>query len=164
MKRLLILLLCLFLFAGCKTSTDNAYQNASFSVVLPENFRPVQNTSVLCFAPYGDPLLSSSVTFYATELNWYFDDFTTEEYAEALTSLCGYDSLSVRDIAACRVDGYDAKRIACSVQIDQGTHDLVIYAINADRCYFMILLNREGDNYIDKFDTMMNSFHLKGKQ
>lgn len=164
MKRLLVLLLCLFLFVGCKTSNNEAYQNASFSVVLPDNFRPVENTSVVCFAPYGDPLLSSSVTFYATELNWYFDSFTVEEYADALSSLCGYDSLSVEDIAVCRTDGHDARRIACRVQIDQGTHDLIIYAINADRCYFMILLNREGDSYIGDFDAMMNSFHLKGKQ
>ena len=164
MKRFLILLLCLFLLSGCKAETDSAYQNASFSVVLPDNFRPAENTSVVCFAPYGDPLLSSSITFYTTELNWYFDSFTADEYADALTSLCGYDSLAVEAVTACRIDGYDARRIACKVQIDQGTHDLIIYAISADRCCFMILLNREGDSYVNDFDTMMNSFHLKGKQ
>ena len=161
MKRVAVLLLSLLFLVGCKAAPANAFENSYFIAVLPEPFEQVLNTSAICFAPYGDPLLSSSITFCSTELNWYFDSYTAEEYENALVSLCGYESLTDVEVTACRIDGYDARRIACKVQIEQGTHDLIIYAISADRTYFMILLNREGDGYIDEFDSMMNGFRLK---
>ena len=164
MKRLIPVLLCLLLLFGCTGVAKGAYRNSYFSAALPEPFEPVENTSVICFAPYGDPLLSSSISFYATEANWYFDSFTEAEYADSLSSLCGYESLSLVGLRSCRVDGFDAKRIACKVQIEQGTHDLILYAVNADRTYFLTLLNREGDSYIDAFDAMMDSLHFAEKQ
>ena len=48
------------------------------------------------------------------------------------------------------------------MQIDQGTHDLILYAISADQTYFFTLLNRDSDSFIDAFDAMMQSLHLKG--
>ena len=56
-----------------------------------------------------------------------------------------------------KVDGYDSRRIVCKVQIDQGIHDLIIYAVNADQIYFFTLLNREGDSFVESFDQMMDS-------
>ena len=127
---------------------------------MPEQFEQVENTSVTCFAPYGDPLLSSSITVSTTELNWYFDSFTKSEYEEALKTFCGYEMLTVDRFEDTRVDGCDARRIACKVSIDQGTHDLIIYAVNADRTYIFTLLNRDGDNYISAFDTMMSTLRF----
>ena len=161
MKRLLPLLLCALLLLGCSAAVQNAYHCAAFTASLPEPFEPVRSSSVICFAPYGDPLLSSSITYSATELNWYYDTFTKEEYAQELKSLCGYESLTVEQINETRVDGYHARRIACKVQIDQGSHDLIIYAVNADRTCFFTLLNREGDDYMAAFDTMIYSIDLK---
>lgn len=157
MKRLLPILLCLLLLFGCGKAVQNAYHGAAFSASLPEPFEQVENTSVTCFAPYGDPLLSSSITVSTTELNWYFDSFTKSEYEEALKAFCGYEMLTVDRFENARVDGCDARRIACKVSIDQGTHDLIIYAVNADRTYIFTLLNRDGDNYVSAFDTMMST-------
>lgn len=157
MKRFLPFLLSVILLFGCAGKAQDVYRHSAFTASLPEPFEPVENTAAVCFAPYGDPLLSSSVTFSSTELNWYFDSFTKEEYEGALRSLCGYESLSVEQIEKCRVDGNDARRIACKILIDQGTHDLILYAINADRTYFFTLLNRESDDYISAFDTMIST-------
>ena len=157
MKRLIPFLLCVILLTGCVKTAQNTYRGDFFSAALPETFEPVGNSSVLCFAPYGDPLLSSLITFSATEQNWYFDSFTEQEYEEALKQLCGYEALTVVGFDQCSVGGYDAHRIACKVSIDQGTHDLILYTVNADRTYLFTLLNREGDNYISAFDTMLSS-------
>lgn len=158
MKRALPFLLCVFLLFGCSAKpSGNIYQHSLFTVSLPETFEPVKTDSMICFAPYGDPLLSSSITYYTTELNPYFDDFTDKEYEETLQKSCGYESLSLVSVESRSIDGYAGKRIACKVQIDQGTHDLIVYAVNGDRTYFFTLLNREGDAYIDAFDTMMKT-------
>ena len=161
MKRFLPFLLCLLLLFACKPKLqNNVYRHSLFTVSLPEHFEPVENQSILCFAPYGDPLLSSSITYYATELNPYFEDFSKEEYEHALREQCGYESLTLESVESCRVDGFSAKRIACKVTIDQGTHDLIIYAVNSYSTYIFTLLNREGDSYIDAFDTMMKSIQF----
>lgn len=157
MKRVFTLLTCLLLLFGCSGAPQHHYRNTAFTAALPERFEPVENAPVLCFAPFGDPLHASSITVSSTELNWYFDDFSDAEYRDALVSLCGYEDLAVREISSCRVDGYDAKRIACSITVDQGTHDLIIYAIGADRIWFFTLLNRQGDSYVDSFDSMMKT-------
>lgn len=161
MRRLLSLVFCFLLLFGCMTTENNFFKHPSFSVTLPEPFAEVPNIPAVCFAPYGDPFLSSSITFFTTELNWYFDSFTKSEYEDSLKSLCGYDDLSLKEIIDCRIDGYPAKRIACRVTIDQGTHDLIVYAISADRIYFFTLLNRDNDAYIDPFDSMMKTLHIK---
>lgn len=161
MKRILPLLLCFLLLIGCTPASENRYVNESFSLDLPTPFEPVSNPSVICFAPYGDALLSSSVTVYATELNWYFDRFCEDDYAEALKTLCGYDDLTLVGIESRKIDGCNARRISCKVQIDQGEHDLILYAIEAERCYFFTLLNREGDSYIDSFDSMMQTVRFR---
>jgi hypothetical protein len=161
MKRALPLLLCIFLLFGCSAKQSGSiYEHSLFTVSLPETFKPVKTDSMICFAPYGDPLLSSSITYYTTELNPYFDDFTDREYEEALQKTCGYESLSLVSVVSCKVDGNDTKRIACKVQIDQGTHDLIVYAVDGDRTYFFTLLNREGDPYIEAFDTMMQTIQF----
>jgi len=160
MKRILPVLICVLLLVGCVSASDSLYRHPAFTVSLPEPFEPVGQSGVVCFAPYGDPLLSSSVTFSVTELNWYFDSFTEEEYEESLRTLCGYETLSVVSLDKCSVDGNAAHRIACKVQIDQGIHDLIVYAIQADRTYIFTLLNREGDPYISAFDSMMSTLHL----
>ena len=160
MKRILSLLLCLLLLLGCNGAIGTAYRNAAFTASLPAPFEPVDNVSIVCFAPYGNPLLSSSITFYTTELNWYFDTFSEDEYTEAVQTLCGYESLSVDQVETCRIDGFDARRIACTVQIDQGTHNLILYAVNADRTYFFTLLNRDCDDYVASFDEMMKTVHF----
>ena len=160
MKRFLPLILCLLLLIGCAGPSKNAYRNARFSADLPDTFEPVSDVPIICFAPYGEALLSSSITFSSTELNWYFDDFTEQEYAEALTQLSGYDSLTLVSVEACRVDGYDARRIACKVSIDQGVHDLIVYAVSADQIYFFTLLNRDSDHFIEDFDAMMRSIRF----
>lgn len=157
MKRLLPCLLGLLLLCGCAGPTQNEYHNGFFSAALPEPFEPVADSPVVCFAPYGDPLLSSSITVSITELNWYFDSFTKEEYEESLKALCGYQALTVDRFEDARVDGFNARRIACKISIDQGTHDLILYAVSADRTYLFTLLNREGDDYIDAFDAMLST-------
>jgi hypothetical protein len=161
MKRLLPLLLSLILLICCTPSAQNVFENEAFSVSVPEPFEQVCNVPITCFAPYGDPLLSSSITYSATELNWYFDKFTDSEYDACLKELCGYEELKLISVDHCRIDGYDAKRIACKVKIDQGIHDLVVYAINADRTCFFTLLNRENDSYNEAFDAMMQTVRLK---
>lgn len=157
MKRLLPLLLCLFLLIGCIKSTGNEYSNAAFTAILPDTFEPLENVSIVCFAPHGNPLLSSSITYASTELNWYFDRFTEAEYAEELSALTGYESLVLESVEPCKVDGCDARRIACKVVIEQGTHDLIVYAISADRLHIFTLLNREGDSFVAPFDAMMKT-------
>ncbi len=162
MQQLFAFLLCIAPLTGCAATAADRYVCGLFEADLPESFEPVPGTPILCFAPMGDPVRSSSVTCYTTERNWYFDSFTQEEYETALRSLTGYETLSVNDIASCRVDGCNAKRIACSVGIDQGTHDLILYAIESDQTYIFTLLNRDTDSYIDAFDDMMRSLKLKG--
>lgn len=157
MKRLLPCLLCLILLFGCVKAVQNTYRGDGFTAVLPEPFEPVKDTAVICFAPYGVPLLSSSITVSVTELNWYFDSFTKEEYEESLKASCGYETLTVKGLETCRVGGFDARRIICKVRIDQGSHDLIICAVNADRTYLFTLLNREGDNYVSAFDAILSS-------
>ena len=160
MRRSLPLLLCLLLIFGCSGASRANYQNDMFSASLPEPFEPVDTASVVCFAPHGDPLLSSSITFYTTESNWYFDSFSLDEYADALQTLCEYESMTVEQIDKCHIDGYDAYRISCKVFIDRATHDLILYTVNADRTYIFTLLNRDGDTYIQAFDSMMSTLHL----
>lgn len=157
MKRFLPLLLSVLVLIGCTSVPEKGYSGSFFHAALPEPFEPVDRASILCFAPHGDPLCSSSITVLSTELNWYFDRYTPEEYAEAIRTLCGYDNASVEAVKDCRVDRYSSKRIACKVRLDQGTHDLIIYAVNGQKTYFFTLLNRENDPYIDAFDTMMKS-------
>lgn len=157
MRRVILCLLCPILLLGCAKLSQNVYHGDYFSAALPEPFEPVADSSVICFAPYGDPLLSSSVTFSATERNWYFDSFTEEEYEESLKALCGYESLKVVRFEQQYVGGYDARRIACKVSVDQGVHDLIIYAVNADRTYLFTLLNRDSDDYISAFDSMIST-------
>lgn len=157
MKRLIPCLLCLLLLFGCVKTAQNTYRGDGFSAYLPEPFEQVKDTSVICFAPYGDPLLSSLITVSVTELNWYFDSFTKEEYEEALKASCGYETLTVDSFDSCRVGGCDARRIACKVSVDQGVHDLILYTVSADRIYLFTLLNREGDDYISAFDSMLSS-------
>ena len=67
MKRLFSFLLILILFIGCNPSQDNIFSTSAFSLYIPEPFEEVQNQSIICFAPYGDPLLSSSITISSTE-------------------------------------------------------------------------------------------------
>lgn len=161
MKRILSILLILVFFIACSSAAGTLYRHPSFTAELPAPFEPVKNLKMTCFAPYGDPLHSSSITFYTTELNWYFDKFTEQEYRDALIELTGYESVTLNGMESVQVDGNAACRIACTVTIDQGEHDLVVYAIDADRICFFTLLNREGDSYIDAFDQMMKTIHLE---
>ncbi len=162
MKHALPLLLCFMLLTGCGISAGQSFEHTCFTATVPEPFQTCGDVgAALCFAPYGDPLLSSSITFFTTEKNWYFDRFSDDEYASFLKTLCGYESLKLIGVEDCKVDHTKAKRIHCTVQIDQGTHDLVIYAIDSDQTVFFTLLNREGDSYIDVFDSMMKTVRLK---
>ena len=162
MKRAVTILIAILLLAGCASVSGSRYVSDAFEAELPETFERVQNVDIVCFAPYGDPVRSSSITFYTTELNWYFDSFTEAEYESALKELCGYESLILTDVKDVSVDGNPAKRIACQVAIDQGTHDLILYAVSYDQTYFFTLLNRDTDSCIDAFDHMMDTLKLKG--
>ena len=71
--------------------------------------------------------------------------------------MCRYEMLSVESFEICRVGGFDARRVACSVSIDQGRHDLILYAVNAGRTYLFTLLNRDGDDFVPGFDTMIST-------
>ena len=161
MKRLLPLLLCLIILIACKPAGDSTYEHPFFSVQIPEPFEQIPGSAGVCFAPYGDPLRSSSIIVSSTELNWYFDRFTESEYEAYLKDLCGYEELKLVSSENCRVDGYSAKKIVCQVLFDQGTHELVIYAVHADRTYFFSLLNRENDPYTKAFDAMMKTVRFK---
>ncbi len=164
MKRFIVLLIILCLSVACIATRENRYTSNVFDADLPEHFTRVANTDIVCFAPYGNPLHSSSITYYETELNWYFDSFTSSEYENALRELCGFETLTFVDLQTCRVDSYDARRISCSVEIDQGIHSLIIYAIQGQKTYFFTLLNRDSDSYIDAFDEMMKTIDLKETQ
>ena len=162
MKRIIAVFITLIILIGCASVDTNVYQHALFDVVLPDGFERVLDAGVLCFAPHGDPLLSSSITFYMTELNWYFDRFTDTDYETALRDQCGYEDLTVESVQPCRIDGYEGRRVACKVAINQGVHDLIIYIIQADQCYIFTLLNRDTDTYVDAFDSMMKTIRWKG--
>ena len=164
MKRRLITILISLLMIGCAASSREFFQGSKFSAKLPEGFEPVNQCELLCFAPYGDPLLSSTITFYTTELNWYFDRFTESDYQKALSEQCGYEDLVVESVLDCKVDGCQAKRIECSVKLDQGAQTLVVYAVNTDQIYIFTLLNRDTDEYVDAFDNMMETIRLKGNK
>lgn len=164
MKRIFLtlpLLLLLAVLPACVKPAGNVYSSSAFDAVLPDSFERVKNVDIVCFAPYGDPLRSSSITFYETELNWYFDTFTEEEYESALQALSGYESLLLKELRSCTVDGFDAKRIACEVTMEQGTYDLIVYAIQGEQTYFFTLLNRDTDAYPELFDQMMKTLDLK---
>ena len=161
MKRLILFVLILLLLIGCAESGTNTFRHSRFEAELPDGFERVQGAGILCFAPHGDPQLSSSITFYTTELNWYFDRFTEEDYQTALAEQCGYDELTVLNVQDIKVDGHQAKRIACSVRFDQGIHDLIVYAVNTNQICFFTLLNLESDQYVDDFDAMMKTIRLK---
>lgn len=158
-RRLLPLLLIISLLIGCVAAPS--YDGDRFIAVLPDGFEPVSNTNLVCFAPHGDPMRSSSITFYVTESNWYFDRFTDADY-EAAIRKAGYELVSFDGAAPCKIDGFDARRIACTVTIDQGVHQLILYAVSADQTYFFTLLNRDGDAYLAPFDAMMKTVRLKG--
>ena len=162
MRRTFLLLMAVLLLCGCASKGGNEYRDAYFCATLPDGFERVANDSIVCFAPHGNPAHESSITFYATELNWYFDSFTPEEYETALKELCGFDSLTLSEVCPCRIDGNNARRIACTVELDQGVHDLILYAVSADRIYFFTLLNREGDPYVEQFDEMMKTIRITG--
>ena len=162
-KRFLPCLLLIVLVLGCASAGGQRYQGALFDANLPEGFAPVANAQVLCFAPHGDPVLSSSITCYTTESNWYFDRFTDDDYAQALCD-AGYEIVAIEDVKPCKVDGFDARRISCQIEIDQITHTLIVYAVSADRTYFFTLLNQNGDDYVQPFDEMMQTVRLKGAQ
>lgn len=161
MKRLIALFCILILFLGCASSSGNRFVCTAFEADLPQGFRPVANANILCFAPLGDPLYSSSITYYTTELNWYFDSFTEQEYETALRDLCGYETLVLKEMRKTSVDGNDAMRLACKVAVDQGEHDLIIYAVQTDQTCFFTLLNRDTDSYVEPFDEMMKTIDLK---
>lgn len=163
MRKAFALLLCLLLLIGCASAEQGRYQGRSYSFSVPEPFEHVEQAGIVCFAPYGDPLRSSSITIYTTELNWYFDTFTQSEYSEALSSLTGYESITVHEITDCSVGGYAAKRVACSVRIDQGEHELILYVVNADKTYVFTLLNRDGDGYVEPFDGMIKTVSFTGE-
>ena len=160
-KRILPLLLLILILTGCAAHASAEYHGALFDATLPDGFRPVDNSNILCFAPYGDPVHSSSITFYTTESNWYFDRFTADDYKQALKD-AGYEIISLDDVKSCRIEGFDAHRISCQIEIDQSTHTLIVYTVSADRTYFFTLLNRNGDAYVQKFDDMMRTIRLKG--
>ena len=52
-------------------------------------------------------------------------------------------------------------RLACKVAVDQGEHDLIIYAVQTDQTRFFTLLNRDTDSYVEPFDEMMKTIDLK---
>lgn len=162
-KRLLPLFLILILLCGCAGSGDRTYSGTWFDAELPDGFREVRGSQVLCFAPNADPLRSSSITCYATESNWYFDRFTEADYEQALRD-AGYEIISFGQVQALKIDRCEARRIDCQVEIDQGRHDLIVYAVSADRTYFFTLLNRDSDSYVQPFDDMMQTVRLKGAQ
>lgn len=163
MKRLLPLLLALLIVLGCAGVDGGRYSQPLFEATLPDGFEPVRDANILCFAPHGDPLHGSSITFYTTELNWYFDRFTDEDYADLIAAETGYENVTTLSVRDCRVDGYDAKRIAYQVTIDRETHDLIVYAVSADRIFFFTLLNQASDPYVPAFDEMMQTLKWKGK-
>ena len=164
MKRLLLpLLLAALLLFGCAGVSAERYEHPLFEATLPIGFEPVRDANMLCFAPHGDPLHGSSITFYTTELNWYFDRFTDADYADRIAAETGYEHIVADSVRDCKVDGYDAKRIAYRVTVDQTEMDLIVYAVSADRICFFTLLNAGTDAYIPAFDEMMQTLKWKGK-
>ena len=64
MKRAAVLLLILLLLSGCASAGGNTYSDACFSATLPDGFTRVTNASILCFAPHGNPMRASSITWF----------------------------------------------------------------------------------------------------
>ena len=163
MKRILSLLLGLILLVsvGCVVpSGETVYEHPRFTATLPDSFKRVQDANIVAFAPLGDPVFSSSITFYTTELNWYFDSFSVEEYANLITEYTDYQNASFVSKTDLKIDGYHAHRAEYSVQVDQGRHQLILYAIQADMLYFFVLLNLDTDSYVKPFDQMMETIQI----
>lgn len=161
MKRAVTLLLACFLLfgAGCQIS-DALYEHPIFACQLPDGFAPVPNANMVCFAPNGDPVNSSNITFYCTELNWYFDEFTDEEYENFLVEYSSYEDVRLVSRESVRIDGHKAHRVEYLVAIDGTPHSLVFYAVSSDMLLFFTLLNVGDDAYVQPFDEMMETIEI----
>ncbi|HPF54533.1 MAG TPA: hypothetical protein PLM48_07800 [Clostridia bacterium] len=165
MRRTTLLLLCCLLavmsVTGC-VSGDNVYEHKCFTADLPDGFERTNEDGIVCFAPNGSAARQSSITFSITEKNYYFDELTREDYIDYVTEYLGYDECELVEFSSVRVDGYKAHRVLYSVALDQGEHSLCLYAVDADKAYFFVLLEREEDDCMGEFDHMMDTIELHG--
>ena len=154
-------LLLALLLAGCGSSLGGtAYSHARFSITLPEGWERTDDTNVLCFAPNGNPVRSSQLTVSLTQKNYYFSKLTAEEYATGILQNSQYEDLSLVSFEKTCVNGFDAHRVAFKVTLEQGEHDLILYAVDSYSCYFFSFLCREEDDLVSTVDAMMDSVRL----
>lgn len=155
-----VFLACMLLLAfGCEMRSPS-YRHPNFSCQLPDGFQSVSNANMVCFAPNGDPVNSSNITFYCTELNWYFDEFSDEEYENLLRAYGSYEDVQFVSKESVRVDGHKAHRVEYRVSINGGLHSLVFYAVSSDMLLFFTLLNIGEDSYVQSFDKMMETIEI----
>ncbi|MDO4543675.1 MAG: hypothetical protein Q4C01_03895 [Clostridia bacterium] len=161
MKRTLavVLILCLLSALGCSGNSE-AYRHERFELVLPEGWERADEAGVVCFAKNGDPVRSSSIIFYATDKNYYFDTFDGSDYSGYVNQLAEYELISLVDFSETTLDGWNAHRIVYSASIDMSPINIIMYAVDADMSYFFILFEMEGDNLAEKFDSAMEDVKI----
>ncbi|MCL2672165.1 MAG: hypothetical protein FWF10_09035 [Clostridiales bacterium] len=163
MKRALCLIFAiLFLLPAlaCRPS-GNVYEHDRFSLALPEGWARVNVESVVCFAKDGKAAGKSNISFYVTEKNYYFDEFTAADYAAFAPPEAGYTDISNVQLENLRIDSWKAHRVSMQAKIGKDTVTLVLYAIDAEETLFFVLLQGPGESYVAFFDRSMRGIDIK---
>ncbi|MCL2696235.1 MAG: hypothetical protein FWE69_07920 [Clostridiales bacterium] len=158
MKRYLILLLALICLTGCAAKDGTTHEHPRFSITLPDDWDRVDTDGAVCFAPNGRPEKSDNIVFYVTEKNYYFSDFTREDYATQVKRNTGCTTLTNAELTHTRVDGWRAHRVTFDTKLSGKAASIVLYAVDADMTYFFILLDLGGQT--EMFDAAMRTVKL----
>lgn len=162
MKRIFLILLSILsilFLCGC-ASHNQAYEHERFTLVLPDGWSRVDTDGVVCFAKNGSPVRSSSIVFYATEKNYYFDTFEFEDYAAHINTYSQYEQISANDFSKLKIDGWNAHRVTYNAVVDQSPVVITMYSIDADMTYIFALMEVEGETYQSEFDDAMSNIKI----
>lgn len=163
MRRILIAMLAvLVLLCGCN-GTTNAYEHERFTIDLPDNWQRTADMGVVAFAKDGVASDKASITFYATEKNYYFETFTQEQYNYYAQVMELFDEGAVVDtFEELKINGWNAHRVAYSGTVDSINVRLVLYSIDADMTYIFTLLQPIGaEDVIASFDNAMKTVKIR---
>lgn len=153
-------LFLLLSFSACQNSSANVYEHERFSLALPEGWGRIYNEDVVAFGPGNAGREAANISFYVTEKNYYFDEFTAVDYADFAPSNAGYSSVSDVVLENLRIDGWKAHRVSMQATIDDLPFTLILYAIDAEDTLFFVLLQPEGDAFVSIFDKNMKAIKI----